>query len=805
MNYTTLAAERDTLIQLFRNQRIYPILGAGFTAACQALDGTVPDGDTLKEEMLNKLNEIDELDTTALANATLKQLSKYYKELIPRETRTAYLTKHFTKIHLPNEQLDFLKINWKYIYTFNIDTAIEENSIYQNIILPNRKGDEKNISSMDNCLFKVHGDVIDYCKYADSNCYIFDPQEYARSIEENKFILKKIKHDFIYNNLLFVGCSLSEELDILSIDFDKDFPFHTTRYYVTTTKPNPLKEIDLKSYGITDVIIVESYTQFYSDIYQIYLDSLALQMDELSSFMNPSIEHLPQTYSDNKDYFYLGKLLYNTKTQKITIPSYYIDRTIISQNMLPDMTKYNIQILCGGRISGKTYALISVVKNVRDRDIYYFDSRYHLSETALTKLLERKNSIICFDTSSISKNQILRIEESMETLIANKLNIIVTINKSDKDIISFVNRLSHKNCIKLYELDNHFDGTECSTINQQLQLISIPNIDIKKTILDNLIISSKLSATPYKTNRDSFVINDIYSMMVFILLAINEKISSQEFVDYNIEREVYDILHKLIPIVDEDYTDKIERDSMNSSAYKLYANSRYWILSTLGTYATDYSKHELITSAYHRIIECLIQNHGTNFKELEDYIKYDVVNEIFFRPDRGNLSLIKALYDNLDDLLSYEPQFYHQKAKCYLWHSDYSVAKETELFDALRFAKLAKHNLELQGNLSNTKVQIALAHIDFTIALIYAKINSVKEYSDVKLFKECLIALQNGLTNEFNRDYFIGLMLRKSKNINDIKKFISYATTNDLANYELTASEQRCLNHLITTVINLKQ
>ena len=75
---------------------------------------------------------------------------------------------------------------------------------------------------MENCLFKVHGDVVDYCKYTDSMCYIFDNKEYAQSIKQNIFILNKMHHDFTFNNLIFIGCSLTDELDLLSLSLPDD-------------------------------------------------------------------------------------------------------------------------------------------------------------------------------------------------------------------------------------------------------------------------------------------------------------------------------------------------------------------------------------------------------------------------------------------------------------------------------------------------------------------------------------------------------------------------------------------------------
>jgi hypothetical protein len=804
MNYITLDKISNELKKQLRNQSIYPVIGAGFSAGCNTKKGKTPKGDDLKDEMLKQIESLG-TDISTISSRDLKQISKYYKTLVPRDIRTKYLINNFTQVLLNDLSTSFLNINWKYLYTFNIDTGIEDNSRYNNVILPNKPGDEKNISSMKNCLFKVHGDVLDYCKYTNSECYVFDSKEYVQSITQNTFILNKMKHDFTYNNLLFIGCSLSDELDLLSIILPDNTTQKTTRYYVTDTKPDTFKEIDLDTYGITDIILVDNYMDFYNQMYNIYIESQKIELDALSDFLNPSLNFIGSTFDLNKDFFYLGKSLFNSDTNSLSIPNFFVERTIILDNVIPEMTEYNIQFLCGGRISGKSYALASIAKNIRDRDVYFFDSRYSLSQQSIKTIINKKNCVICFDSSSISKDQIFLLKDDILTLCQNNINVIICINRSDKDIITSIKKLTKNEKVTLYEISNSFSDMELAVLNKRLPQITIPNFDIKKSILDNLLISSKVTSSPYKKSRDSFDMSNVHEMSIFIILAINEKISSQEFVDFNVEREVYDLLHKLSPIIDEDYTNIIERDTLNSSSYKIYANSRYWILSKLGDYASDFNKHPLITSAYHNIIESLIKNHGNNYRDLEDYIKYDVINEIFFRPDRGNLALIKALYDDLNDLLASEPQFYHQKAKCYLWHCDYSSDRESEINDALRFAKLAKHNLTLQSNLNNAKVMISLAHIDFTIALIYAKINTLTNYDNTDIFKGCILALINGLTNPLNKDYFYGLLKRKNKRINDINNFYNFITTNDLSTYNLSSTERRHINELINFIFNSKR
>lgn len=183
---------------------------------------------------------------------------------------------------------------------------------------------------------------------------------------------------------------------------------------------------------------------------------------------------------------------------------------------------------------------------------------------------------------------------------------------------------------------------------------------------------------------------------------------------------------------------------------------------------------------------------------------YDVINEIFFKEKPGNLALIKKLYDDLNDLLADNPQFHHQKAKCYLWHSAYAEDKIGEINNALRFAKVARHNLMLQSNVNNEKIMISLAHIDFTIALIYAKKCTLECYGQENTFKEALHMIHRALISPYNSEYCRNLMKRREKKINDIRGFLVYIQTGDISSHHLSRNDMDAVNELIMKGYNLK-
>lgn len=806
MIYCKLIDIKKELIKLFKSRMLIPVIGAGFSFGCQAKDGKTPSGEELKVHMLSSIEKAGH-SIESIKSLELKRISLYYKKIVNEYERKKYLLDNFTEVVLPDYQVNFLSINWLYIYTLNIDTAIEENSQYKRIILPNRSINN-NLLEKEKCLFKLHGDVIDYTQYNDSKSYIFDYEEYTKSLNENHSLLNMLSNDFCYNNILFVGCSLKDEIDLLSSYNNPEISknYSTSKYYVTTSEPDLYTRFDLESYGITHVIIVDNYKQFYEDIYKIYIESTEIQNDDLEDFKNIKSRFVSGGYKENIDYLLYGKSLYNAKSKMIILPDFFIRRSIVSK-IIEEMNDYSVQVICGGHISGKSYCLVSILTSIKNRDNYYFNSRVSLNQEAIDYLSNKNGDVLLFDTSSLSKEQILSFIGRSSEFKKRNLNIIICINKSDKDIISSIKYLSNYDQTKIYDLSNKFNKVENDTLNSHLSRVDIHKFRIGSTILDNIfiILNDTKNSKGNSINKTKLEVSTKYEMMVIILLAIKEKLYNKEFIDFNIEREIFNIHRKITPIVDEDYTYLFEKTQSNSSNYKIFLNSKYWILNKLGEFSTDSSKHNLIIEAYKSIVDCLIKNYGFRYKNIEDYIKYDVINEIFFKEERGNLRLIKSIYDGLNDLLADNPHFHHQKAKCYLWHSKYADNIKEELKSAYRFATVARHNLRLEDPYEkNLRINISVAHMDFTIAIIVAKQNSLEQYKNTELFKLAIEKIALAIENVYNKEYVENLIERRDKKVNDILAFISYSQTNDLDYLGLNSIEKKNLVSLINRIYNIK-
>lgn len=76
----------------------------------------------------------------------------------------------------------------------NADDAIENNSRYTTVVYSNRKL-RNEIFATDKCTIKLHGDINDILIYEDSKCEVFDLPQYVQSLNDNRILLDKLKHD----------------------------------------------------------------------------------------------------------------------------------------------------------------------------------------------------------------------------------------------------------------------------------------------------------------------------------------------------------------------------------------------------------------------------------------------------------------------------------------------------------------------------------------------------------------------------------------------------------------------------------
>lgn len=225
---------RKDIVAFFRSESLVPIVGAGLSCNVPTLRGKVPSGTTYKEHMLQALlknSQFTPEEHDQLKSEKFSTLCDYYEddENVSAEERLSYLKENFfnAKFDAMDMRRKFFEIQWPYIYSLNIDDAIENSSQYNTIILPNREFRD-DLFTEERCLIKLHGDIREIVSYKQSD-KIFTSKEYALSLNKNTPLLNKLKNDYANQNILFVGCSLDDEVDLKTLkDASVDFQLKDT-------------------------------------------------------------------------------------------------------------------------------------------------------------------------------------------------------------------------------------------------------------------------------------------------------------------------------------------------------------------------------------------------------------------------------------------------------------------------------------------------------------------------------------------------------------------------------------------------
>ena len=276
---------RDFFIQAFKTNKLVPILGAGFSCGMPARKRNyIPTGKQLKEYMIKVIcNERKDFNETMLKGKNFSWISERFFKCDIDEIAD-YFFDNFTGIKFigVNKRKFLNEISWPYVYTLNVDTAIESSDNDWEVFYPNCDFINKSVYDKKK-LYKVHGDINHFCKTKNIDDLIFSETQYIKSLEANSIFHDMLAADCNGKNLLYIGCSLEDEIDIkYSVISDSNRnknPVSARRIYVTAEdiESDPIKIEDLESFQITHYIKLdknEDYEMFYEFVTNCYNESL---------------------------------------------------------------------------------------------------------------------------------------------------------------------------------------------------------------------------------------------------------------------------------------------------------------------------------------------------------------------------------------------------------------------------------------------------------------------------------------------------------------------------------------------------
>lgn len=756
----------NEIIQMMRRKTIIPVIGSGFTRDCIARSGKVPSGEDYYNYMIAQIvdQNPDEMKVKELNNESFSSISSIYHKMVQAEKQQSYLLNKFTNVKLENVKKNFLKIDWPYIYTLNIDDAIENNSEFKTVLYANR--DIRNsIFEQEKCVIKLHGDIKDILKYEDSNCEIFDQKQYVVSIKKNVSLLKKLTHDYEYLNLLYIGCSLSDEIDLLfSTSMANDN--NNNRYYCSTQIPTLLQKTKLEAFGITHCIVFESYDDIYEKMTDAFHQSLCITPDELEQFSTYEFKTLGTGFELNCPYLFQGKSILNNL--KIAIyPSFFVSRSV-TDKIVENINSKGTQIVVGRGCSGKTYVSYDIIRRVRDREVYAFRSKDRINNETLTLLLNKENCLTIFDSKVLSIKQIEEIILTTSERVVKSNSIIIIENKSNRDlsgllVLMKMNEHLEDDEIPQLEISNRFSKPKTDEINNYLVTSSLGVFSENKSIADNIINASNLLIQKNKFSQISPLTDNVRQVSSLIVLATLGKVYASDAINLDLVEEFEMQCKKAMPLIEKESTWVFEMSAANNSPLKYVVNAEYWLFNQLDILAKSRKGREKIIEAYRYIIGKLIEINGKpdlmkgeKYAPYKDYILFDNIFQIF--RSQGT-KIIRDIYQSLNDILATDPNYLHQRAKCYIrsaYKSTEEKDKEKWLEMAYRDASISNSSFEKRyESHENEKIMISAAHSLYTAALALCHIAKLRNYRDISINANAVKCLYKAISSPFNSIEFV--------------------------------------------------
>jgi len=720
----------ELLSGFFKRGTLVPVFGAGFTVGETAQSGAkVPSGTQLSEIMLEQLRQhgigLSEEDLKKLVGYKFPDLCEVYfdQSILPQDITKATIRERFYNVSLASDKASLINdIDWKYIYTLNIDNAIERHSEYSPIYpydsnLSNSSRDFRPV-------YKLHGDVY-YEVTHSSERLVFQKASYLESIETNKRMLEILEDDLLYKNILFIGCSLTDEDDIAFLVSGQRLPkdSKTKRIIFRSETPGSLESSILRRHGVNTVIIIDSgrYDQIYALIQKAYSQS-ADGDAELEKYAF-QIKVLDTDAQSNQDFLIKGvtETVGHSSKSAAILPYYYGARSKEKQ-IVSSIQSSGAFVLLGPRVSGRTLTLRAIANLFKDRKVFFIDSGTELETHFVNRLLGLSNSLIIFDSKTIDA-ELARVIRNNETkLRERKTSVLVTLDSGEGYIIDALSpsKLSH---VPIIEISRVFDQSETKQANQGLKAVRCPTFKGGKKLLDNLFFVYETlgqNTVIKRAPKEKELLNLLY------LMSVKRKVDGDwaRFISSDLQH-LEKIVLSCSPYLEFEKLDITE--IANHSGYKVICNSEAWLLAVISELYRSRGEAWCIDAIFN-----LVRDLPDDEKRLSiDLSLFDSLNFAFGGDSGGAGDLILKFYERLEVLRGSEPEFFVQKAKAY-----YSMYRALDVVDELskRLQELAiaetwassENNSAAERNIRHTSALISLRraaeckfeNLDFTIDAI---------------------------------------------------------------------------------------
>ena len=406
---------------------------------------------------------------------------------------------------------------------------------------------------------------------------------------------------------------------------------------------------------------------------------------------------------------------------------------------------------------------------IRDKDVFFFETKDRLTDSTFQTLLARRNVVILADNNALSSSQIEQLVDNIESIKKNKINCIIAANRHDHDINGIIKlreqlgTLCASNIAQL-EISNYFSEKELTELNPTLTSIGAGLFSADRTIVDNIIHIGKRLEEDNKYQKIIPRLSTVKEIAALIALSTEKKIYSRQVIAFNLYEEMTLQVKIAQPLIDSEATWTFEKSIGDNSPIKYVVNAEYWLYNVLFDFSIIEKNRALIADAYEYIIKKIIEQYGVpdllsgNKQSVyREYIKFDNINRIFCsdqKRGKDSLALIRLIYERINKLLSVDPNYMHQRAKCYIKSSYYESQKDEKLRyldKAFRDVNVAEQVFSRRyDECGNEKLLISIAHVTYTTALIFCHKCKILDYKDVDMNSSAVRVLYEAMKSPYN-------------------------------------------------------
>lgn len=802
---------RKFFIHAFKEDNLVPILGSGFTRGVKtAHGGMVPSGQDLKNEMINLLHKKYNMDKDELKKESFSVVAEIFQSKFsdPKEVKDYYY-KNYTSVNIENQkQLNFLnEIKWSYVYTLNIDTGIEDSKKGGwEVFYPNKSFDERSINLDCTRLYKIHGDVAMFCKNMKYEEMILTENQYIASLSSNEQFHNYLASDCGTKNIIYIGCSLQDEIDIkytVLMDKSRNVRMRDIRgIYVTTDNLTDIQKTKLEGYNISHILKLSSYDDyeyFYEYLVQCYKEGQVQTKKNIDNFRYTELERLSEDREININY------LANLNPDRKKLPFYYVKTRRIQEIKLQ---QDKINVIIGRRFVGKTMLAHAILEEYPNKSRYYISENETLSEKDIADLVKEEKVLIVFDSGSLD-------DRGFNSLITNfkacRENMICVFLNSFDDVVNLITYGSKEtmNCVN-YVFEDSLKGKlpdeDISGINGKLNSLGISMLDSKINLLDNTL---KIGNLYDKNMIEEYKIESLEELKLIIWMLVKNKIYSEEITALGLSKYFRNTIDRFLPMIQEE--NRKPGEIAKHSGAKVICNGKLGLLQVINNYiypsedsamARKMAK-EHRNKACRAIFEILLNFSKIDPNNVKEFLQFDKLNDIFSRryskssimklsnkSDRiqnGAGSFIHNVYEDNDikQLKADDPNYWLQRAKSIYITSRYSKKDsfklENELKNAIQWAKKAERDSKIKAEYGEKKYYRTESNAIMQIAMLYGKLAKLQDYKD-KAVNNSTIDYYYKMFSDSNNIGATKTFLKNSRGYEDFNSLIKELVGNNKMN-----------------------